>query len=131
MKTNILFVCQYCDKKLGSKRTVRMHISNRHNADPDNPVMYEEIFVSPRDVKKLLKGLSPNPEGEGKIKVMNLGPEKVRDDGQEHIINVDTVKVINVVPEKVINVVPDKVINVESEKVTTSPFPRYKETKKG
>ena len=35
MKTNVLWLCQYCDKKLSSKGTVKGHISKQHKADPD------------------------------------------------------------------------------------------------
>ena len=55
MKTNILWRCQYCDKILGRKRTVLMHISNIHKADGENPVMYSPMTVSPKDVESLLK----------------------------------------------------------------------------
>ena len=65
MKTNILFVCLYCDKTLGSKRTVRMHITNLHKANPDSPLMFQQILVSPTNVKKILSGTKPG------IKVIN------------------------------------------------------------
>ena len=47
-----LYVCQFCDKKLGSKRTVRLH-----KVDPDNPIRYHIILVSPRLVTNLLKSV--------------------------------------------------------------------------
>ena len=63
MKTNILFVCQFCQKKLSSKRTVRMHIKNLHKEDPENPVKYDQILVSPKEVNKLL---TAETAGDGK-----------------------------------------------------------------
>ena len=54
MKTNILFVCQFCQKKLSSNRTVRMHIKNIHREDPENPVKYDQILVSSKEVNALL-----------------------------------------------------------------------------
>ena len=52
MRTNKLFVCQYCDKTLSSKRSVQCHINVQHGAD--NPVMYREILADPKDVDTLL-----------------------------------------------------------------------------
>ena len=52
MKTNKLFVCQYCDKTLSCKRSVELHINRKHGAD--TPVMYQEILADPRDVDTLL-----------------------------------------------------------------------------
>ena len=102
MKTNILFVCQICEKHLSSKRTVRLHISNLHKADPDNPLMYHSILASPKEVSKLLKKLPDNNNGGGEMinpdgeKVTNLEPgssntvmeselEKNLDNGEESV----------------------------------------------
>ena len=67
MKTNILWRCQYCDKILGRKRTVLMHISNIHKADGENPVMYSPMTVSPKDVDSLLR--PKTVKSESKVKV--------------------------------------------------------------
>ena len=67
-----MFVCLYCDKTLGSKRTVRMHITNLHKANPDStPLMYQQILVSPTNVKKILSGTKSG------IKVINVDPVNV------------------------------------------------------
>ena len=60
MRTNKLFVCQYCDKTLSCKRSVQCHINIQHGAD--TPVMYREIFADLRDVDTLL----------GKNKIRNV-----------------------------------------------------------
>ena len=52
MRTNKLFVCQYCVKTLSCKRSVQCHTKVEHGAD--TPVMYREIFADPRDVDSLL-----------------------------------------------------------------------------
>ena len=52
LRTNKLFVCQYCDKTLSCKRSVQCHTKVEHGAD--TPVMYREIFADPRDVDSLL-----------------------------------------------------------------------------
>ena len=62
MKTNMLWQCQYCDRKLRAKRTVLKHISTKHGADGENPVMYSEILVSPKDIKGLVQSSKNNPE---------------------------------------------------------------------
>ena len=54
MKTNTLFVCDICQKKLSTRKTVRMHIQNIHKVDPENPVRYHRVLVSPRVVKNFL-----------------------------------------------------------------------------
>ena len=89
MKTNTLYVCQFCDKKLGSKRTVRLHISNIHKVvDPDNPIMYHMILVSPRIVTNLLKSVVNKTQRT--LKVINqdtvleeLGSNQVIQSGSE------------------------------------------------
>ena len=60
MKTNILFVCQFCEKNLSSKRTVRLHILNLHKADPESPLMYHTILASPKEESKHLNKLPAN-----------------------------------------------------------------------
>ena len=60
MRTNKLFVCQYCDKTLSCKRSVELHINSKHGAD--TPVMYREMLADPKDVDSLL----------GKKKVKNV-----------------------------------------------------------
>ena len=54
MKTNKLFVCDYCGKTLSCEKSVRCHISLKHKADPENPLMFHNILVSPTKVDSLL-----------------------------------------------------------------------------
>ena len=54
MKTNTLFVCDYCGKTLSCEKSVRCHISLKHKADPENPLMFHDILVSPTKVDSLL-----------------------------------------------------------------------------
>ena len=91
MKTNTLYVCQFCDKKLGSKRTVRVHISNIHKVDPDNPIMYHMILVSPRIVTNLLKNLGNKTQRT--LKVINqdavleeAGSDQMLQSGSEQMV---------------------------------------------
>ena len=54
MKTSVLWLCQYCDKKLSSKGTVKGHIIKQHKADPDNPLMFRRVMSSPKVVTSTL-----------------------------------------------------------------------------
>ena len=54
MRTNKLFVCKYCDKILSCMKSVRCHITMKHRVDPENPIMYHDILVSPTEVDVLL-----------------------------------------------------------------------------
>ena len=54
MKTNKLFVCDYCGKNLSCEKSVKCHISLKHKADPENPIMFHDILVSPTEVDSLL-----------------------------------------------------------------------------
>ena len=73
MKTNQLYVCQFCDKRLGSKRTVRGHISNIHKVDPDTaPLMYHVILVSPKVVNNLLISVEEEVGLEKRVKDSGL-----------------------------------------------------------
>ena len=54
MRTNKLFVCKYCDKILSCMKSVKCHITMKHKVDPENPIMYHDILVSPTEVDVLL-----------------------------------------------------------------------------
>ena len=97
MKTNRIFVCQYCDKNLSSKRTVKMHITNQHKADPDNPPMYHVRLVSPGEVNKMLNRVNTGTENVKNTAVENVpvtAAENVKDNGTENVTETATEKVI-------------------------------------
>lgn len=143
MKTNMLFVCEYCDKKLGSKRTVKMHINNLHQQDPENPLMYHSILVSPKDVNNLLGRLSRDqaadtpiipkvPEGNvdsGNLeRVTGNHPENVcgSDVNHKNVITVDTEEnVLSVEPSENVSTTPSVQVKnstlIPLEKVSVDP----------
>ena len=49
-----------------------MHISNLHKQDPENPLMYHSILVSPKEVNNLLGRFSQAQTKTETLKVMNL-----------------------------------------------------------
>ena len=58
MKTNVLWKCLYCDRKLSAKRYVLIHISTVYKADGDveNPLMVSIVMLSPKDVSPVFQG---------------------------------------------------------------------------
>ena len=112
MKTNRLFVCQYRDKNLSSKRTVKMHITSKHNADPDNPQMYHVKLVSPGDVNKLLNRVNTATE-----KVTGTATEKVTDTATEKVTGPEAEKVTGPETEKVTGPEAEKVTDPETEEI--------------
>ena len=76
MKTNKLFVCDYCGKTLSCEKSVKCHISLKHKVDPENPIMFHDILVSPTQVDSLL----------GKIK-SKKGPRKIAAEKESRILD--------------------------------------------
>ena len=65
-----------------------MHITSKHNADPDNPQMYHVKLVSPGDVNKLLNRVNTATE-----KVTGTATEKVTDTATEKVTGPEAEKV--------------------------------------
>ena len=80
-----------------------MHISNLHKQDPENPLMYHSILVSPKEVNNLLGRFSQAQTKTETPKVMNLdiNSGNLMRDSLEKVTSVDPEnESSNVNPEK-------------------------------
>ena len=81
-----------------------MHITSKHNADPDNPQMYHIKLVSPGDVNKLLNRVNTGTEIVKNTAIENVTitvTENVKDNGTENMSETATEKVTGTATEKV------------------------------
>ena len=78
MKTNVFWLCQYCDKKMSSKGTVKGHISKQHKADPDNPLMFRRVMASPKEVTSTLL-IDQTSDKDAPTKVVSKGDIVTKD----------------------------------------------------